>query len=218
MKRTFIRAALAAGVLVAASAPAVNNTVSADATPYSNVVDGLRNPRGLDFSANGTLYVAEAGQAGEVCFDGIGTEEGGELCGGLSSRISQVDVRTGERTDFITGLVSAGEPLFAIGASGVAVQGNQVYGLMGFNDVAVPPADACGGGDECASFVDAASEQLGHLLRAVPSGKYAWRQDVGKTNYEWTVANKDTIGAMRTLTASRMFRVAPTWSTGARTR
>ena len=194
MKRTVIRAALAAGVLVAASAPALA-TVSADGAPYSTVVDGLRNPRGLDVSANGTLYVAEAGEAGDVCFEGIETEEGGDLCGGLSSRISHIDVRAGTREDFITDLASAGGPLFAIGASGVAVQGNQVYGLMGLNDVAVPPADLCGNTDDCTSFVAAASTQLGHLLRAVPSGRYAWRQDIGKSNFDWTVDNKDTIGA-----------------------
>ena len=54
------------------------------------------------------------------------TEEGGPLCVGLSARISRVDTVSGTRSDFITGLVSAGEPLFAIGASGVAVQGNQI--------------------------------------------------------------------------------------------
>jgi hypothetical protein len=161
---------------------------------YDTVVQGLRNPRGIDFSADGKLYVAEAGEAGDVCFEGIQTEEGGPLCGGSSARISRVDTRSGARSDYITGLVSVGGPLFAIGASGVAVHGNQVFGLMGLNDQSVPPAQACGGGADCSAFVDAAAAQLGHLLRGVPPRRYTWRQDVGAFNYQWTVDNKSTIG------------------------
>ena len=159
------------------------------------VVNGLANPRGLAFSADGKLYVAEAGQAGDVCFAGVGTEEGGPLCAGFSGRISRVDTAAGTRNDYISGLLSIGGPLFAIGATGTAVQGNQVYGLMGANDIALPPAAACGGGTACQAVVAAAQMQAGHLLRGVPSGGYAWKQDVGAFNYQWTVDNKATIGS-----------------------
>jgi len=90
---------------------------------------------------------------------------------------------------------SVGGPIGAVGASGVAVQGNQVFGLMGLNDVAIPPAEACGGGPACTAFIASAQAQLGHLLRGVPSGGYEWKQDVGAFNFQWTVDNKDTIGA-----------------------
>ena len=196
MKRhVFLRARRLAAMLVGGllALSVIAPAVAADA-PYQTVVDGLRNPRGLDVSADGKLYVAEGGESGDVCFDGIGTEEGGTLCVGLSARISRVDTASGTRSDFITGLVSVGGPLFAIGASGVAVQGNQVFGLMGANDVAIPPAEMCGGGPACAAAVAAAQAQLGHVLRAVPSGGYAWTQDVGAFNYGWTVDNKATIG------------------------
>lgn len=175
---------------------ALTGVMSASAAPPGDatVVIGLRNPRGLDMSADGKLYVAEGGEAGDVCFEGAETEEGGPQCAGLSSRISRVDVKTGTRSDFITGLLSVGGPLFAIGASGVAVQGNQVFGLMGGNDQTIPPADVCGGGPECTAIVATAAAQLGHLLRGVPSGDWSWKQDVGAFNYQWTVDNKSTIG------------------------
>ena len=176
--------AVLTGVMPASAAP------PGDAT----VVSGLRNPRGLDMSADGKLYVAEGGEAGDVCFEGAETEEGGPMCAGLSSRISRVDVATGTRSDFITGLVSVGGPLFAIGASGVAVQGNQVFGLMGANDQTIPPADSCGGGPECTAILATAAAQLGHVLRGVPSGGWSWKQDVGASNYQWTVDNKGTVG------------------------
>lgn len=184
-------AALAAASLLATVAAAPVGAASSDAL----VVGGLANPRGISFSSDGKLYVAEGGEAGDVCFQGIGTEEGGPLCAGFSARISRVDVASGQRADYVTGLLSIGGPLFAIGASGVAVQGNQVYGLMGANDMAVPPTQACGGGADCQAVVAAAQTQLGHLLRGVPSGGYDWKQDVGAFNYQWTVANKATIGA-----------------------
>lgn len=162
---------------------------------YSVVASGLANPRGVSFSADGKLYVAEAGEAGSVCFEGMGTEEGGPLCAGFSAGISRIDTSTGRRSPYISGLLSIGGPLFAIGATGVAVKGNQVFGLMGANDIALPPAEACGGGADCQAVVAAAKAQLGHLLRGVPSGRYTWRQDVGAFNYQWTVDHKATIGA-----------------------
>jgi len=161
--------------------------------PYDVVVGGLRNPRGLALSADGKLYVAEGGVAGDACFAGP-SPEGGPDCAGFSGRISRVNTRSGTRSDYITGLLSFGGPLFAIGPSGVAVQGNQVLGLMAANDKGLPPVEACASGD-CAAVLAAAPTQLGHLLRGVPSGGYRWKQDVGAFNYDWTVANKNTIGA-----------------------
>jgi len=167
----------------------------ADEPAVTTIVQGLRNPRGLDVAANGMLYVAEGGEAGNVCFPGEETEEGGPLCGGMSGRISAVDVNAGTRSTLVDGLFSIGGALFAIGPSGLAVQGNQVFSVLGANDVAIPPPDACGGGAECRAFLAAAQAQAGHVLRAVPSGGYSWRQDVGKANFQWAVDNKATIGA-----------------------
>jgi hypothetical protein len=193
----------ALGVAGLASAPAQASNPPA---PYQTVVDGLRNPRGLTMTYSGKLFVAEGGEGGDICFAGAPTEGGGELCAGLSSRISQVNPRTGQRSDFITGLMSLDGPLFAVGATGVAARNNQVFGLMGGNDQFIPPAQACGGGADCKALVKAAAAQLGHLLvgsfpghddRAVArsGGHYVWRQDVGAANYQWTIDHKNTIGA-----------------------
>lgn len=198
MRNQFIRRGRRLALLVMPAALVLSTfaTVNAADPSFDTVVSGLRNPRGIDFSADGKLYVAEAGEAGTVCFTGIPTEEGGQLCAGLSARISRIDVRTHARRDYKTGLVSIGGPLFAIGASGLAVRGNQVYALMGANDVALPPAEACGGGPECQAVLAKAKAQLGHLLRGVTSSRRTWwKQDIGKFNYGWTVANKATIGA-----------------------
>jgi hypothetical protein len=199
MSRTLRRARRAVALtLPLAFALPVVTAAHADDSSFQTVVEGLRNPRGLAMSADGRLYVAESGESGagpdSVCFAGEPTEEGGELCVDMSARISRIDTGSGTRNDFINGLVSLGGPLFALGASGVAVKGNQVFGLMGANDVGIPPAEACGGGPECRAILAAAQAQLGHLLRGVPSGNYQWKQDVGAFNYRWTVDNKDSIG------------------------
>jgi hypothetical protein len=77
--------ALPAALLVAVVPVA---TAAADA-PYDVVTTGLRNPRGVALSADGKVYVAEAGDSGNVCFQGASTEQGGPLCAGPSSRISR---------------------------------------------------------------------------------------------------------------------------------
>jgi hypothetical protein len=164
-----------------------------DRAPYETVVEGLRNPRGIAMS-DGKLYVAESGEGGDVCFAGVTGPEGGDFCVGLSGRISRINTRSGRRTDVVTGLLSLDGPLFAVGATGVAVHDDQVIGLMGGNDIGVPPADACGGGADCQAAVAAGAAQLGHLLRAKRRGRVAWKQDVGAVNYQWTIDNKDSIG------------------------
>ena len=94
----------------------------------------------------------------------------------------------------MTGLVSIGGPLFAIGASGLAVNGNQVFGVLGGNDVALPPADAV------AAARTARRRRDGEGAARPPAprrdvGQVAWKQDLGKFNYQWTIDNKATIGA-----------------------
>ena len=131
----------------------------------------------------------EGGDSGSVCFpDG---------CAGLTSKISKVDVVAGSKSDFITGLLSLGDEtgFFSIGATGVAVQGNQVFALMGGNPIAVPPLSACPGSSDpanCPAAI-AAAANLGGVLRAVPSGGFNWKQNVGAFNYQWVVDNNGTI-------------------------
>jgi hypothetical protein len=191
VRRAAVAVLLPATLVV--SSPGVASAGHTTDAPYRTVVEGLRNPRGLAFDDH-RLYVAESGEAGDVCFEGIPTEEGGALCAGLSARISRVDTRTGARRDVVTGLVSIGEPLFAIGATGVVKGDDGIVGLMGANDVAVPPADMCGATPACRKVVRAAQKQLGHLFESARNGRATWKQDVGAFNYQWTIDNKDSIG------------------------
>lgn len=73
------------------------------ATPtISIVMRNLNSPRGLNFGANGALYVAEAGRGGEqACFVG---PEGGMEFGGRTGSISRLWRGSQER--IVTGLAS----------------------------------------------------------------------------------------------------------------
>jgi len=85
------------------------------------VASGLNNPRGLAFSPNGGLYVAEAGTGGSgPCFAG----PEGPACFGHSGSVTRID-GSGQRR-VLTGLPSYGEEgtgNSAIGPSDVAFQG-----------------------------------------------------------------------------------------------
>jgi hypothetical protein len=163
------------------------------AAAYTTVISGLRNPRGLAVNSAGTLFVAEAGEGGSLCFAGVLSEEGNPTCGGRSGRISRVTA-AGVRSDYAKGFISVDGPIGAIGVTGVVVKGHDLYGLVGLNDKTVPPTATCGGGPACRSFVATATAQAGHLFRVGPWGYVKWRQDVGAVNYQWTVDHKATIG------------------------
>jgi hypothetical protein len=85
------------------------------------IASGLNNPRGLTFSPNGGLYVAEAGAGGAgPCFAG----PEGPACFGHSGSITRID-RNGQRR-VLTGLPSYGAASTgdtAIGPSDVSFRG-----------------------------------------------------------------------------------------------
>src|SRR5438477_7915659 len=81
----------AVAALLAASSPAG----AAPIGTYTTVVAGLDNPRDLDFSPNGQLYVAEAGHGGSPSDCVGGGEGGGSICPGFTSGISLVDIAAG---------------------------------------------------------------------------------------------------------------------------
>lgn len=189
------------GVVTLVAWAAATPATAATDTGFDQVVNGLSNPRGIAFGDNGALFVSEGGLAGagpvSTCFPGQGTEEGGEACAGTSAQISRVDVAHHTVSAVVTGLPSFGDDtgFFSIGASGMAVQGNQVFGVLGGNPIAIPPVEACPGTtnpDACPGIL-AAAANFGGVVRVVPSGHATWQQNVGAFNYEWVVANKDTI-------------------------
>ena len=75
MKQKRVRGALWLSMLVVVAFVALAAAQAAPrAVQYEAVADGLSSPRHLEFDAEGTLYVAEAGSGGETCI-GEGEEQ-----------------------------------------------------------------------------------------------------------------------------------------------
>ena len=111
--------AVAAGCAVALIAAAPAQAGGHGPSVPSTVASGLNNPRGLAFSSDGTLFVAEAGKGGAgPCQPG---PEGGTVCFGTSSSITKV--RHGHQYRIVTNLPSLASPAGeeAIGASDVSL-------------------------------------------------------------------------------------------------
>lgn len=85
---------------------------------------GLLNPRGIKVGPDGMLYLAEAGEGGDMPL----TLEGLEFMNGFTGRISMIDPDTGERTTVADGLPSnAHEQFGTIGPADVAFLDGQLY-------------------------------------------------------------------------------------------
>ena len=115
-------------MVLALAVVAVGPVAAAPATAQVQVyASGFINPKGLAFTADGTLYVAEAGKPGDVSVP-LPANFGGKGPIGTSARISRVP-SGGQREDFVTGLPNIG--LYGgaemLGASGLAVLDGQLY-------------------------------------------------------------------------------------------
>ena len=139
----------AAVALATALVPAV-----AQAGGVSTVAKGLNNPRGLAFSPDGALYVAEAGKGGAgPCMPG---PEGGTVCYGTSGSITVID--HGRQDRVLDHLPSIANPdgTQAIGPSDVSFQGKGgMYFTVGLG---ANPAVRAG-------LPSAGQQELGWLLR-----------------------------------------------------
>jgi hypothetical protein len=109
--RSFALGVLCAGLAAGVPAPAA---MAATATV---VASGLVNPKGIDQSPSGAIYVAEAGNGGSDCTSVPGA------CFGLSGAVSRIDP-TGIQPPvrIITGLPSiySGSPRLAVGPNDVS--------------------------------------------------------------------------------------------------
>lgn len=84
------------------------------------VAEGLNSPRGIHVADTDTIYVAEAGAAGESCYTGPMEEYGGaEFCTGDTASITRI--RGGEAVTVSEGLPSIGSEGSFIGPHDVAL-------------------------------------------------------------------------------------------------
>ncbi len=112
------------------------------------VATGLYNPRGITVAADGTVYIAEAGDGGDTADYatlGAGTPEATDpaTTHGDTGRITAV-TPDGEQSVFVDGLTSYVFGTEVVGPSGVAIAGNTMYvsiGGPGPQTADFPPAD-----------------------------------------------------------------------------
>jgi len=132
----------------------------ARASDVEVVASGLRNPRGLDFDPNGTLYIAEAGRGGRgPC---ILTSAGALECLGVNGAITRV--RQGQKEQVAPRLPSiaahelAGDN--AIGPAGISFNGDDAYFTIG---LAADPA--------LRANLGAPGRHMGKLFKLSPDGR-----------------------------------------------
>jgi hypothetical protein len=137
---------------VAASVCSVLIGATASAAIATVIATGLVNPKGIDQSPSGALYVAEAGNGGSNCTTVPG------VCFGLTGAVTRVDptgVQPAQRV--ITGLPSlySGSPRVAVGANDVS-----------FSRYGAPTVVMGLGGDlALRSALGPAGANLGRILR-----------------------------------------------------
>jgi hypothetical protein len=109
----------------------------ADAGPYPVVAGGLNNPRHLNFGADGSLYIAEAGTGGSgPCMTG---GEGGQVCFGWTGSVTKV-TRSGSQSRVLTGLASlagADDPTTPEDETGTSALGPAQVSITGSNSFVV---------------------------------------------------------------------------------
>lgn len=140
----------------------------ARAAAWDVVASGLDNPRGLAFSPDGALYVAEAGRGGAgPC---IPSPEGGVACIGASGAVTRI--ADGVQKRIATGLSSLANPEggFAIGPVDISFQGS-AYVIVGLGADPTKRAD-----------LGPLGAGLGQLVHLPASGQ--WRNIVDVAAYE----------------------------------
>jgi hypothetical protein len=95
-----------AGVVVSLASSSLPGRAAAP--PFTVVMSGLDNPRGLAFGEKGALYVAEAGRGGSAPCIVTPPPRNEEVCFGATGAVSRL--RKGRQERVVTGLPSAAPP------------------------------------------------------------------------------------------------------------
>jgi hypothetical protein len=176
---SFLLIAVATGCIYLAVPSSADSTtlVPIDIT---TVASGLHNPRGLNFSPTGDLYVAEAAGNGTPSNRCGVMSDGSTKCAANTASITRIDLRTGDVDRVLTGLPSLIPPDGIAAASG----GVQDVDFQGMGNAYVTVGL---GLDPTLRFdhFGAAGQNYARLGRFNPSGKFRLYEDLGA--YEATV-------------------------------
>jgi hypothetical protein len=155
----------------------------------TTVATGLHNPRGLNFSPTGDLYVAEAAGNGTPTNRCGVMSDGTTKCAANTASITRIDLGTGDVERVLTGLPS----LISSDGTAAAGSGIQDVDFQGMGNAYV----TIGMGLDPtlrAQYFGPLAQNYAHLARFNPSGKFRLDADAGA--YEAT-ANPDE-GALDT--------------------
>ena len=165
--RTIVGVAIGA-VLAVATLSQSSRAGAGPAIALTVVADHLQNPRGLAMSADGRLFVAQAGDY-----------TGSLTSSNTSGKITEIRAPAGTHPivrDVATGLVSVFDPQGeTLGLSGLSTDpdGN-IFAIVAESNI--------GSG--------ISPSLLGHLLRVTRSGKVIDQANVGDHDYRWTEAHQ----------------------------
>ncbi len=186
MRIRVVRAALAA-TLAAGAVTLVSgkSTIVFAQSTWQVVAAGLNNPRGLGFSPNGVLYVAEAGTGGDgAC---VPSPEGGAACYGATGSITRITNPAShpEQERIVTGLPSLAPPPDAANAGQNALGPHDVdFHGNGNGYVTI----GLGANPATRTTLGAVGSRLGRLVRLQSNGKVRFEEDLA--GYE-AAANPD---------------------------
>lgn len=160
-------------------------------TPLWTVVaTHLDNPHGVAFTSDGAMVVTESGHLGHACvFDG-------SACFGLNSKITSIDLTTGDRTTLVDDMMSFGfAPIEIFGLGGMSVQGDQILALTQMNPRVLTQAARTCPSQKCSETLGTVKAQSGRLIDVDPAGgSYSTVARIGAFNYKWVVNNNPSPG------------------------
>lgn len=140
----------------------------ADVGPARTIASGLANPRGLDFAANGALYVAESGSGGSGPCTYSPPNPAAQRCYGETGAISRI-LPEGGFVRILTGLPSLA--LTSGNAEGgpvdISFHGTSAYVTMSW-----------GGDPTIRATLGGKAWMFGSVLHVTPSGSYKVLADV----------------------------------------